>query len=135
GADGEDVAEEARANPRGDLAEALVIAKHVADLDEEVARPGEGDYLLPPRPVVARRLVVPDVLAGVDDRRRLLEALVVPALGGNPDDRRVFEDLPGMREPSHAVVGAAGPVEGGAARGLRLEDSGQLDVGGTPKRR
>lgn len=67
--------------------------EHVADLNQKVAVPCLSHDLLPARPVIARRFVVPHMLAGSDNRRRLLKALVVTAFRCNCNDRRIVEDL------------------------------------------
>src|SRR5262245_28289651 len=76
-ADGKHPAQQARSDPLADTLKAIVAAKHVAHLDDQLTLLGQRNHSLPLRPVRAGRLIVPDMLAGPDDLLGLVEALVV----------------------------------------------------------
>ena len=95
----EDGAEEAGARPFRELDEGRVVAQHEAELDVELLLLGRRHHRGPLRPVLARRLVQPQVLAGGDDLLRLVQALVVGPLAGHRLDALVPEHLLQAAEP------------------------------------
>src|SRR4029079_1123958 len=101
-ADGEDMAKQARLHPLGNALETVVIAEHVADLDNQLALCNQRCDALPLRPACAGRLVVPDMLAGLDNLLHLAEALIVAPLGGDRYDPWIGEHLADIVEPVYA---------------------------------
>ena len=70
-----------------------MIAQHKAHLHLQISGPRLRDDPLPLRPIVPGRLVVPHVLAGLDDALGLVQTLVVAALGGNGDNGAIAEQF------------------------------------------
>ena len=70
-----------------------MVAQHKAHLHLQIGGPRLCDDLLPLRPVVSGWLVVPHVLASLDDALGLVQALVVAALGGDGDNGAIAEQL------------------------------------------
>ena len=127
GAEAGELAQQAGARPGAYLLEAGLVAEHVAHLDEQATVARLGDQRLEARPIVAARLVVPEMLASVDGGVRHRQALAVQALDRHGGDRRIAQ----QRRPTRTSgCRRSGP---GAARrralGVRLPEAGELDVG------
>ena len=125
----EHVAQEARSGPVRDPDEPVVVAEHVAELDEQALLPRARDYRLEPRVVVAGRLVVEDVLSGGDDLLCVAEALQVGALRRYGGNAVVLEHLRLVVQPAHLRPGGlAGRLELAAPGGVGLVEADHLHV-------
>src|SRR6266545_2718730 len=103
-ADGEDMAQQARLSPLGDVLEAIVVAEHIAHLDDQLTLLG------------------------------LVEALVVAAFRGDRHNPSIIEQLTRIVEPAYARVWSAGALQLPAPRQVGLKDARKLHARVAPKR-
>ena len=106
----------------------VVVAQHIAHLNEQVLLAGRGNNALPLCPVVSGSLVVPNVLAGCHDFLGLVEALDVKPFGRYGEDGRVGEHLLRRLEPMDGRKAGIGICKLCAAFGVRLKDADQFNI-------
>ena len=87
-----------------DKVEAGVVAVHVAQLNIQLSRSCDVQYVPQLREVVSRRLIQPDVLAVLDDLASEAEVVENLALHGNRNNGLVLKHLFLGREPVDALV-------------------------------
>src|SRR6266568_4005505 len=95
GADRKDLTEITTTRKLGDPRETGAVAEHIPHLYMEPALGCALHQLLEGRPVVASRLIKPDVFLRVDGRLRQREALVVACLNRDCRNRRVLQQFSG----------------------------------------